>query len=187
MANAKNTIQNISLTGTLNLNTLKTDVKQFQGYNEKNSTVFGGELGPLWEMDIPVPPVYYDDTNPPIGVPLNWTKDMQYPLFNSKGDCFVIDVGKYDDRREFSLYKRNNPIFIYNTDDIIQNSAATFNIPYVSKLNIKEHADFVGYLDKNSNDESFKVVYNKKFYSYTGMSERVRNYINNILFKNKDN
>jgi hypothetical protein len=48
MANAKNTIQNIPLTGLLNLNTLKTDVKQFQGFNEKNSTVFGGELGPLY-------------------------------------------------------------------------------------------------------------------------------------------
>lgn len=48
MANAKNTIQNIPLNGLLNLNTLKTDVKQFQGFNEKNSTVFGGELGPLY-------------------------------------------------------------------------------------------------------------------------------------------
>ena len=49
MANAKNTIQNIPLVGNLNLNTLKTDVSQFQGFNNKNSTVFGGELSPLYK------------------------------------------------------------------------------------------------------------------------------------------
>ena len=48
MANSKNTIQNIPLTGSFNLNTLKTDVKQFEGYNDKNSTVFGGELTPFY-------------------------------------------------------------------------------------------------------------------------------------------
>ena len=53
MANAKNTIQNIPLNGLLNLNTLKTDVKQFQGFNEKNSTVYGGELAPLYKVADP--------------------------------------------------------------------------------------------------------------------------------------
>ena len=42
MANSKNTIQNIPLAAPLNMNMLKTEVKQFNGYNEKNSTVFGG-------------------------------------------------------------------------------------------------------------------------------------------------
>ena len=49
MANAKNTIQNIPLVGNLNLNTLKTDVSQFQGFNNKNSTMFGGELAPFYK------------------------------------------------------------------------------------------------------------------------------------------
>lgn len=72
MANAKNTIQNIPLIGNLNLNTLKTDVSQFEGFNEKNSTIFGGELAPFykkyngfngkfWGSDYSV---IFDDTDP---------------------------------------------------------------------------------------------------------------------------
>lgn len=49
MANSKNTIQNIPLAAPLNMNMLKTEVKQFNGYNEKNSTVFGGTLSPLYD------------------------------------------------------------------------------------------------------------------------------------------
>ena len=51
MANSKNTIQNIPLTAPLNMNMLKTEVKQFNGYNEKNSTVFGGTLSPLYDKN----------------------------------------------------------------------------------------------------------------------------------------
>lgn len=51
MANTKNIIQNIPLVGSLNMNTLKTDVKQFQGYNEKNTTVFGGTLSPIYAKE----------------------------------------------------------------------------------------------------------------------------------------
>ena len=71
MANSKNTIQNIPLLGSLNLNTLKTDVKQFEGYNEKNSTVFGGELGPIWQKK---------DTNS-----TSYSADYDVLLFNNKG------------------------------------------------------------------------------------------------------
>jgi hypothetical protein len=71
MANSKNTIQNIPLLGSLNLNTLKTDVKQFEGYNEKNSTVFGGELGPIWQKK---------DTNL-----TSYSADTNVLLFNNKG------------------------------------------------------------------------------------------------------
>lgn len=49
MANSKNTIQNIPLAAPLNMNMLKTEVKQFNGYNEKNSTVFGGTLSPFYD------------------------------------------------------------------------------------------------------------------------------------------
>lgn len=75
MANSKNTIQNIPLTGELCLNTLKTDVKQFEGYNEKNTTVFGGEL-----------------TNIRSKKSVSYTDYKTKHLHNSKGDDFEISV-----------------------------------------------------------------------------------------------
>lgn len=79
MANSKNTIQKIPLNGTLNMNTLKTEVKQFEGFNEKNSTVFGGTLSP-----------FFDKTSK-IG-----STDAMY-LYNSKGMPYKImkDTGNY--------------------------------------------------------------------------------------------
>lgn len=74
MANSKNTIQNIPLTGNLCLNTLKTDVTQFTDYNEKNSTVFGGELSPIWTKETEL-----------------GNKNNTYTIFNSKGKPFTID------------------------------------------------------------------------------------------------
>lgn len=79
MANSKNTIQKIPLDGTLNMNTLKTEVKQFEGFNEKNSTVFGGTLSP-----------FFDKTSK-----IGSTDDMY--LYNSKGIPYKImkDTGNY--------------------------------------------------------------------------------------------
>lgn len=73
MANSKNTIQNIPLTGPLCLNTLKTDVTQFEGYNEKNTTVFGGELTPLWKKESEIS-----------------SELDSYTIYNSKGHSFTI-------------------------------------------------------------------------------------------------
>lgn len=73
MANSKNTIQRIPLNGTLNMNTLKTDVRQFEGFNEKNSTVFGGTLSP-----------FFDKTTT-LG-----NKDDSYTIFNSKGEPYTL-------------------------------------------------------------------------------------------------
>lgn len=78
MANSKNTIQNIPLTGELCLNTLKTDVKQFEGYNEKNTTVFGGEL-----------------TNIRSKKSVSYTDYKTKHLHNSKGDDFEIDLASH--------------------------------------------------------------------------------------------
>ena len=79
MANSKNTIQKIPLNGTLNMNTLKTEVKQFEGFNEKNSMVFGGTLSP-----------FFDKTSK-----IGSTDDMY--LYNSKGIPYKImkDTGNY--------------------------------------------------------------------------------------------
>lgn len=73
MANSKNTIQNIPLEGALCLNALKTDVKQFQGYNEKNTTVYGGTLSPIYDKTTEL-----------------FDKDTSYTVFNSKGEACTL-------------------------------------------------------------------------------------------------
>ncbi|MCQ2247701.1 MAG: hypothetical protein MJZ50_01700 [Treponema sp.] len=90
MANSKNTIQRIPLNGMLNMNTLKTEVKQFEGFNEKNSTVFGGTLSP-----------FYDKTSD------LFSSTDSYTVFNSKG-------------QSFSLVKENDRINLYRDKKLVE-------------------------------------------------------------------
>lgn len=48
MAN-KNDVTRIPLDGLLNLNKYRSDVEQFEGFNKKNSPIYGGVLSPLYE------------------------------------------------------------------------------------------------------------------------------------------
>lgn len=96
MANSKNTIQIIPLAGNLNLNTLKTDVSQFEGYNEKNSTVFGGALNPFWEKTSEL-----------------FDKDTSFSFFNNKGECY-------------SLVKEDSLIKLYKGAQIIADAQGTY-------------------------------------------------------------
>lgn len=47
MAN-KSDVTRIPLDGLLNLNKYRSDIKQFEGFNEKNSPIYGGVLSPLY-------------------------------------------------------------------------------------------------------------------------------------------
>lgn len=89
MANSKNTIQNIPLAAPLNMNMLKTEVKQFNGYNKKNSTVFGGTLSPLY--------------------------DKKSSLFSKKDSYTVFNNNSVP----FSIVKENNEIHVYKNDTIV--------------------------------------------------------------------
>lgn len=142
MANAKNTIQNIPLTGLLNLNTLKTDVKQFQDYNEKNSTVFGGELSPLWKATTRVPYV-----NSP----------AHYPVYNSKGECFIIDG-----LNEYHLYKPSNRSELTDSDIIKHNGTTPwFTVPLFFKVNTKQDVNYIGF---DAYGYKLFIIYNNRFY-----------------------
>lgn len=85
MANTKNTIQNIPLEAPLCMNVLKTDVKQFQGFNEKNSTVFGGTLSPMFDKKTELP----------------FNMDSSYTFFNTKGVPYTL----VRDTNDIKLYK----------------------------------------------------------------------------------
>ncbi len=84
MANSKNTIQNIPLEAELCMNALKTEVKPFKGYNEKNTTFYGGTLSPIYDKTTEL-----------------FDKDNSYTFFNSKGEAFT-------------LVCENNEIHLYN-------------------------------------------------------------------------
>jgi len=73
MANSKNTIQNIPLNGELCMNSLKTEVKQFNGFNEKNSTVYGGTLSPIYKKTTEL-----------------FDKDNSYTVYNSQGVPYTL-------------------------------------------------------------------------------------------------
>jgi len=77
MANSKNTIQNIPLASELCMNQLRTETKQFQGYNEKNTTLYGGTLSPMWDNKKELP----------------FDKKNSYTFFNSKGEDFTLTYG----------------------------------------------------------------------------------------------
>lgn len=105
MANSKNTIQRISLNGTLNMNTLKTEVKQFEGFNEKNSTVFGGTLSPLFDKTTTL----YDVND-------------SYTVFNSKGVPYTLA----SDGSVFRLVKNRETVL---SDTILSTKTETLDVP----------------------------------------------------------
>ena len=89
MANSKNTIQNIPLAAPLCMNMLKTEVKQFNGYNEKNSTVFGGTLSPIFDKKSTM-----------------FSASESYTVFNRDSIPFSI----VKDGNEIHIYKNNTRI-----------------------------------------------------------------------------
>ena len=126
MANSKNTIQNIPLAASLNMNMLKTDVKQFNGYNEKNSTVFGGTLSPLY--------------------------DKKSSLFSKKDSYTVFNNNSVP----FSIVKENNEIHVYKNDTIVPgltgkyvNKTEKLTVPYDTVVAVKCPDGGVMYVNKS--------------------------------------
>lgn len=111
MANSKNTIQNIPLASELCMNALKTEVKQFQGYNEKNTTLYGGTLSPIYDKTTEL-----------------FDKDNSYTIFNSKGEDFTLAL------------KNSNTIALYKGREIIglpsSSSTAGRSVTKTEKLDI---------------------------------------------------
>ena len=87
------------------MNTLKTEVKQFEGFNEKNSTVFGGTLSP-----------FFDKTTT-LG-----NEDNSYTIFNSKGVPYTLTFSGPD----FHLVKNGKHVLY---DDIMSTKTETLDVP----------------------------------------------------------
>ena len=126
MANSKNTIQNIPLTGPLCLNTLKTDVTQFEGYNEKNSTVFGGELTPIRSKETTL-----------------GNKDSTYTIFNSKGEPFNFNLAH-------ASVRDKNGTFLFNFSIPAELEDCAPEDAYWYAFIMGYQGDFIGqvYIDK---------------------------------------
>lgn len=91
MANSKNTIQNIPLEGELCMNSLKTEVKPFAGYNEKNTTFYGGTLSPIYDKTTEL-----------------FDKNKSYTFFNSKGVPYTVSIDRRLGSSRFILYKNGS-------------------------------------------------------------------------------
>lgn len=91
MANSKNTIQNIPLEAELCMNQLRTETKQFKGYNEKNTTLYGGTLSPMYESTLEV------------GVRPNRSK----VLFSKDGTPFTVE----NTGSAINVYKENSLVY----------------------------------------------------------------------------
>ncbi len=91
MANSKNTIQNIPLEGELCMNSLKTEVKPFAGYNEKNTTFYGGTLSPIYDKTTEL-----------------FDKNNSYTVFNSKGVPYTVSIDRRLGSSSFILYKNGS-------------------------------------------------------------------------------
>ena len=94
------------MNGTLNMNTLKTEVKQFEGFNEKNSTVFGGTLSP-----------FFDKTTT-LG-----NEDNSYTIFNSKGVPYTLT----SDGSVFQLVKNGKTVL--SDKRILSTKTETLDVP----------------------------------------------------------
>ena len=90
MANSKAKIQNIPLTGSLNFNLLKTDISPFEGYNDKNSTVYGGTLGPFYDKKTDL------------------MEGKNYTFFGKSEDAYTLKVDETDNL--VYLYKNGTRI-----------------------------------------------------------------------------
>ena len=97
MANSKNTIQNIPLEGELCMNSLKTEVKPFAGYNEKNTTFYGGTLSPIYDKTTEL-----------------FDKNNSYTVFNSKGVPYTLKSSGELYKGTEQVQGFNNRYFFYS-------------------------------------------------------------------------
>lgn len=119
MANSKNTIQNIPLEGELCMNSLKTEVKPFAGYNEKNTTFYGGTLSPIYDKTTEL-----------------FDKNNSYTVFNSKGVPYTLvwendAIMLYKDNELLNRYKGR---FVTESKKILDNVVNSSNTLAVAKM-----------------------------------------------------
>lgn len=144
MANSKNTIQNIPLEGELCMNSLKTEVKPFAGYNEKNTTFYGGTLSPI-----------YDKTTE------MFDKNNSYTFFNSKGVPYTLVLE--------SMGASGYDVVLYKNNERVANSAiAHFN--KTEKLDVPHNTVLAArYWDHNQMERTFYITNNSSYFGiYSG-------------------
>lgn len=103
MAN-KSDVTRIPLDGLLNLNKYRSEIKQFEGFNKKNSPIYGGVLSPLYE---------------------------EKQTFNENENTVLVNDDKYSlikqNDNESYLYKNGNYIRTYKNNNITKES---IKVPY---------------------------------------------------------
>lgn len=169
MANNKNTIQNIPLEAPLCMNQLKTEVKQFQGYNEKNTTVYGGTLSPIYDKTTEL-----------------FDKNSSYTIFNNKGV-------------PYTLVKEGSSIKLYEGTTKISSSNYLSYVTNIEKLDVPDNAlaaakmlngDVVHTMyEKTSSSYLFRVYINNELFYTNNVEYQMANIdvIFSRIWKDPDN
>ena len=144
MANSKNTIQNIPLEGELCMNSLKTEVKPFAGYNEKNTTFYGGTLSPIYDKTAEL-----------------FDKNNSYTFFNSKGVPYTLVLESMGDTGyDLVLYKNNERVL--NSEVAHFNKTEKLDVPHNTVLAAR-------YWDHNQMERTFYITNNSSYFGiYSG-------------------
>lgn len=139
MANSKNTIQNIPLEGELCMNSLRTEVKPFAGYNEKNTTFYGGTLSPIYDKTTEL-----------------FDKNNSYTFFNSKGVPYTLVLESSGTAVEgVALYKNN--------EKVVHPRLAHFN--KTEKLDVPHNTILAArYWDHNQMERTFYIASKESYF-----------------------
>lgn len=111
MAN-KDNIQSIDLNGTLNLNRYRCDIKQFEGFNEKNASIFGNVLTPFFHTSYDTD--YFGINNKVYHVDENYN-DNYIALY--KDNTLISTLPKYSISKSTIKLEKNIRAFEFDSED----------------------------------------------------------------------
>ena len=118
MAN-KNNIQTINFNGALNLNKYQCEIKNFDGFNKKNSSIFGGVLTPFFDTSYTTD--YFGVNNKIYHINKNYNS-TRIALY--KGDTLVSTLPKYSISKKVIKIEKN--ILAFELDSTNRNIVHLF-------------------------------------------------------------
>ena len=108
MANTKNQVISVPLNGDLNLSTLKTKVVGYEGFNDVNSTIFGGTLSPNY---------FKDRDTKDLGNDRPFIKDN---ILSAKDGRTLLDLAGYKGIKRTELNIRGIALAVFDEDHYVE-------------------------------------------------------------------
>ena len=178
MANTKSTQHEIDLTGSLNLNKFKADIKPYEGFNERNAPYYGGCLSPL----------YIKDDGEQESTVQFYNGDKYYTRLNSfyKNDSYVTSLGSeifektkisgdYDDYYYVTdqnyVYIKDGKVYGAYSGSVHSKSIDEDEVYVQSEISSYTYSGRCVLVETKSNDGAHNYLY--VFYVQSGQVRRV--------------